>query len=232
MPLIGKLIVQQAFKGHGIPISGSAWPEHWASIHGCRQSHTIPRERQPFSNQPVLRELRQRSRKAGSQASLHVSVSGECSRFGNVWPCLFSEISPRSASICSSSRCRSRNSTSAWRRAISTRCCSNTSSETAPAGPSPSGIPRADRTYGGSKAPRSIELSMIFATRRTMPSIARHSGSFSSKRSTIRRRSFLALGEITRAVSKRFQVVAPAGSDILPTIADWRLAEDPERVAN
>jgi peptide/nickel transport system substrate-binding protein len=37
---------------------------------------------------------------------------------------------------------------------------------------------------------------------------------------------FLALGETTRAVSKRFQVVAPPGSDILPTIADWRLAED------
>ena len=42
----------------------------------------------------------------------------------------------------------------------------------------------------------------------------------------------LALGEITRAVSKRFEVVAPAGSDILPTIADWRLSDGAERVAN
>ena len=35
---------------------------------------------------------------------------------------------------------------------------------------------------------------------------------------------FLLLGETTRAVSKRFEVVAPAGSDILPTIGDWRPA--------
>jgi ABC-type transport system substrate-binding protein len=34
---------------------------------------------------------------------------------------------------------------------------------------------------------------------------------------------FLALGETSRAVSKRFQVVAPRGSDILPTISDWKL---------
>jgi peptide/nickel transport system substrate-binding protein len=43
---------------------------------------------------------------------------------------------------------------------------------------------------------------------------------------------FLALGETTRAVSKRFQVVAPAGSDILPTIGDWQLGLDPLRAAN
>lgn len=37
---------------------------------------------------------------------------------------------------------------------------------------------------------------------------------------------FLALGETSRAVSKRFRVVAPPGTDILPTIADWQLAND------
>jgi peptide/nickel transport system substrate-binding protein len=37
---------------------------------------------------------------------------------------------------------------------------------------------------------------------------------------------FLALGETTRAVSRRFRVVAPPGSDILPTIADWQVAVD------
>ena len=42
---------------------------------------------------------------------------------------------------------------------------------------------------------------------------------------------FLILGETTRAVSKRFQVVAPPGTDILPTIGDWRPAEPP-RIAN
>lgn len=35
---------------------------------------------------------------------------------------------------------------------------------------------------------------------------------------------FVALAETTRAVSRRFEVIAPAGSDILPTISDWRLA--------
>lgn len=42
---------------------------------------------------------------------------------------------------------------------------------------------------------------------------------------------FLILGETTRAVSKRFHVIAPPGSDILPTIGDWRPA-DPARTAN
>jgi peptide/nickel transport system substrate-binding protein len=42
----------------------------------------------------------------------------------------------------------------------------------------------------------------------------------------------LALGETSRAVSKRFQVVAPGGSDILPTIADWRLTDPTERASN
>lgn len=43
---------------------------------------------------------------------------------------------------------------------------------------------------------------------------------------------FVALGNVARAVSTRFQVVAPAGSDILPTIADWHLNEEPERATN
>jgi ABC-type transport system substrate-binding protein len=42
---------------------------------------------------------------------------------------------------------------------------------------------------------------------------------------------FLVLGETSRAVSKRFQVVAPVGTDILPTIADWQLS-DPEGRSN
>jgi len=36
---------------------------------------------------------------------------------------------------------------------------------------------------------------------------------------------FLVLGETTRAVSNRFHVIAPPGSDILPTIGEWRAAE-------
>jgi len=43
---------------------------------------------------------------------------------------------------------------------------------------------------------------------------------------------FLALGETSRAVSKRFRVVAPGGSDILPTIADWELGEISLRTIN
>lgn len=43
---------------------------------------------------------------------------------------------------------------------------------------------------------------------------------------------FLALGQITRAVSKRFEVVAPPNTDILPTIPDWRLAAPAARTTN
>ena len=39
---------------------------------------------------------------------------------------------------------------------------------------------------------------------------------------------FLALGEVSRAVSKRFHVVAQPGSDIIATIPEWRLSTDQE----
>jgi peptide/nickel transport system substrate-binding protein len=42
---------------------------------------------------------------------------------------------------------------------------------------------------------------------------------------------FLAIGEVSRAISKRFQVVTRPGGDVFQTIADWRLAE-PARAAN
>jgi len=38
---------------------------------------------------------------------------------------------------------------------------------------------------------------------------------------------FLAFGEITRAVSRRFDPVSPPGGDIFRTISEWRLAETP-----
>jgi peptide/nickel transport system substrate-binding protein len=40
---------------------------------------------------------------------------------------------------------------------------------------------------------------------------------------------FLALGQITRAVSNRFQVNAPPNTDILPSIPDWHLTDAPTR---
>jgi peptide/nickel transport system substrate-binding protein len=43
---------------------------------------------------------------------------------------------------------------------------------------------------------------------------------------------FLVLGETTRAVNNRFQVVAPPGTDILQTIGDWRLADHTARMTN
>lgn len=43
---------------------------------------------------------------------------------------------------------------------------------------------------------------------------------------------FLALGENTRAVSRRFQVPSPPNSDILFTIADWHLSSDSLRTTN
>jgi peptide/nickel transport system substrate-binding protein len=43
---------------------------------------------------------------------------------------------------------------------------------------------------------------------------------------------FIALGETARAVSRRFEVVAPAGSDIVRTIADWRLSSNTLREGN
>jgi peptide/nickel transport system substrate-binding protein len=43
---------------------------------------------------------------------------------------------------------------------------------------------------------------------------------------------YVALGEISRAVSKRIEVVAQPGNDILPTIADWRPAEGQPRTNN
>jgi peptide/nickel transport system substrate-binding protein len=43
---------------------------------------------------------------------------------------------------------------------------------------------------------------------------------------------FLALGQVTRAVSKRFQVVAATGSDIYASLSDWRPAPGFKRSGN
>jgi ABC-type transport system substrate-binding protein len=43
---------------------------------------------------------------------------------------------------------------------------------------------------------------------------------------------FLAIGQTTRAVNKRFQVVATPNSDILHTIADWRPTDTTLRGTN
>jgi peptide/nickel transport system substrate-binding protein len=43
---------------------------------------------------------------------------------------------------------------------------------------------------------------------------------------------FLALGQVTRAVSNRFDVVAPPNTDILPSIPDWRRAAPAARMTN
>lgn len=43
---------------------------------------------------------------------------------------------------------------------------------------------------------------------------------------------FLALGQVTRAVSRRFQVVAAAGSDIFPSIPDWRPVQGADGMTN
>jgi peptide/nickel transport system substrate-binding protein len=40
---------------------------------------------------------------------------------------------------------------------------------------------------------------------------------------------FLAFGEGTRAVSRRFRPVTPPGGDVFRTISEWHLAEDPSR---
>jgi ABC-type transport system substrate-binding protein len=38
---------------------------------------------------------------------------------------------------------------------------------------------------------------------------------------------FLAFGETTRAVSRRFQPVTPPGGDVFRTIPEWRLSDNP-----
>lgn len=43
---------------------------------------------------------------------------------------------------------------------------------------------------------------------------------------------FLALRQVTRAVSNRFEVIAPPNTDILPSIPDWRLAEPAVRATH
>jgi len=43
---------------------------------------------------------------------------------------------------------------------------------------------------------------------------------------------FMALGQVTRAVSNRFQVVAPPNTDILPSIPDWQLSQPNQRATN
>ena len=43
---------------------------------------------------------------------------------------------------------------------------------------------------------------------------------------------FLALGETSRAVSRRFEVTAPSRTDIYPTVSDWKLGQQNPRPGN
>lgn len=224
-------IVQQAFKGHARPTNVPAWPEHWAFDHTASTSLHDPERALAILESAGLRALRENSGRP--PAKLHFS-------------CLFPENLPlweRMALLVQ--RDLAEIGVDMQLEAVPIRTFSDR-------------LSRGDfdtvllEHIVGNNASRPFSFwhstgkqnawgFQSPAVDRALDNL-RHASNDAEYREAFNQFQhesledppaiFLALPELARAVSKRFQVVAPGGSDILPTIGDWRLANNAERVAN
>jgi peptide/nickel transport system substrate-binding protein len=226
-----QVIVQQAFSGRGRAIGVPAWPEHWAFDHSAEGSQHDPARASAILESAGVRELRQLPDRPA--AKLH-------------FRCLFPENLPlweRLALLVQRDLAaigvdmqlesvpievfRERLAAGDFDTVLLEQIVGNSASR-------PFGFwhSTSKQNAWGFQSP---------AVDRALDAL-RHASNDAEYREAFRQfqqqtlddppEIVLALGETTRAVSKRFEVVAPGGSDILPTIADWRLVEGAERAAN
>jgi peptide/nickel transport system substrate-binding protein len=226
-------IVDQAFKGHAIPASGPAWPEHWA------YDPTVPAYSYDTGKASALLDSAglPAARSIGGSDLPPARLRFECllpegfalwEHIGLLVQRSLSEIGvDMSLTTLPVTRFNGRIGSGDFDAILSEFIVGNSPSRPFTFWYSTSkqnvfGFkdPNLDRAWDGIRwAANQTEYRNAFrefqmASTDSAPAI------------------FIALGETTRAVSKRFQVIAPAGSDILHTIADWRLAGDSPRITN
>lgn len=224
-------IVQHAFKGHAKPINVSAWPEHWAFDQSIPTSPHDPERALAILESAGLRELRNLPGRPA--AKLHFT----CLFLENLplWERIALLVQKDLAEIGVDMQLESVPNEKFGERLLSgdfdavllEHIVGNSASR-----PFSFWYSTSRQNAWGFSSP---------AVDRALDDL-RHAPTDTDYRNAFRQFQlqsledppaiFLALPERTRAVSKRFQVVAPPNTDILPTIADWHLADGAARVAN
>jgi peptide/nickel transport system substrate-binding protein len=224
-------IVRQAFKGHARPINVSAWPEHWAFDHEASSSPHDPARALAILDSAGVRQ--QRDAPGRPAAKLHFT-------------CLVPENLPlweRMALLVQRDLAQI---------GVDMRL------ESAPIKQFGARLASGDfdavflEHIVGNNASRPFSFWHSTSRQNTWgfrsPAVdqalddLRHAGNDAEYRNSFKEYQLqmlndppailLALPETARAVSNRFEVVAPPSSDILPTISNWHLASDRLRVGN
>lgn len=228
------LIVDQALKGHGKPASGPAWPEHWAFDSSVPEYSYDPARATALLDSANIPQMTSASGSGTIPGRLHFTCLvpenfALWERMGLIVQRSFSEIGVdmQFESVPFATFNRRIAVDHDFDAAIMELVVGNSSTRpfffwhsqgrlNAWGFKNPNvdnaldGIRRASNESEYRQAFRQFQIETIDSA----PAI------------------FFALGETARAVSKRFRVVAPAGGDILPTVFDWRLAEDATMATN
>jgi peptide/nickel transport system substrate-binding protein len=224
-------IVERAFKMHGLPTSGSAWPEHWAFDPTVTNYAYDPARATALLDSAL-----------NGQASLQPGRPPSRLRFTCILPENFTlwermallvqrdlahvgvDMQLETVSVNDFTR---RVMTGDFDAVLIELIVGNT-----PTKPYTFWYSQSKRDFTGYK---NADVDAALDAIRHAPNDMEYRRAFRAYQNALFEDPpavFLAFGEVTRAVSKRFQVIAPPRSDILPTIADWRLANTSPRVAN
>jgi peptide/nickel transport system substrate-binding protein len=224
-------IVEQALKGHGIPASGSAWPQHWAFDSAVPPFSYDAARAGALLDSAGLKKIDEQTGKAPAVLRFTCIFPESFA----LWERLGLLVQRNLAQVGVDMQLETL-PVAEFNNRISTRDFDAVLTEFV-VGNSPS------RPYffWYSSSPRNVwgykndKLDQAFDGLRRAATEADYREAFRNfQLETINDPPaiFLALGEVTRAVSKRFDVVAPPGTDILPTIFDWRPGDQILRTAN
>jgi peptide/nickel transport system substrate-binding protein len=223
-------IVARALRGHGTQGTNAAWPQHWAYDTAVQQLAY-----DPSKAVALLKEAKLPSHKAAAGIPAQFAFSCLIPENFTLWERLALHVQRDLADVGIDMRLE-KVSVNEFNRRIGTRAFDAALTEFV-AGNSPS----RPFTFWYSEAKGNLWGYQNPTMDAALNGI-RRAANEAAYRDAFRRFQavsvddppaiFLAFGETARAVSKRFQVVAPPGSDILPTIGDWRLTDDAIRTSN
>ena len=225
-------IIEQAFRGHGVAASGSAWPEHWA-FDSSVPSYSYDPDRASALLEAALTNKTPTSVPGRPPARLH---------FTCIFPASFA-LWERVALLVQRDLARigvdmeleavpvqefnQRIAAGNFDAVLIELIVGNT-----PSRPYTFWYSGSRRDFTGYK---NLTVDSAFDSMRRATNDAEYRSGFSAFQRALLDDPpaiFLAIGEVSRAVSNRFQVLASPRSDILPTIGDWRLAASSPRLTN
>jgi peptide/nickel transport system substrate-binding protein len=225
-------IVRQAFKGHGLTSSGSAWPEHWA-FDSTVSDYSYDPSRASALLDAALHNAVISPRPGHSASRLHFTCIFP-ENFA-LWERMALLVQRDLAEIGVDMELEAV-TVAEFNRRISAGDFDAVLIElivgNAPSRPYTFWYSQSRRAFTGYN---NTEVDAAFDGMRRAGNDLEYRQAFGAFQRALLQDPpaiFLALGEVSRAVSKRFQVNAPPQSDILPTIADWRVVAESPRMTN